>query len=64
MGVPVFFKWLTLRNPKIIKDVIEAEMDADSSGNPPIDNFYIDMNGLIHPSCNPRGENIKVPTNF
>lgn len=34
------------------------------TGNPYIDNFYIDMNGLIHPSCNPRGENIKIPNNF
>lgn len=22
------------------------------------------MNGLIHPSCNPKGENIKEPSNF
>lgn len=22
------------------------------------------MNGLIHPSCNPKGENIKIPKNF
>jgi 5'-3' exoribonuclease 2 len=33
--------------------------------NPAIDNFYIDMNGLIHPSCNPQAEhNIRIPTNF
>lgn len=64
MGVPVFFKWLSMRNPKIVKDAIEPEPDAFTSGNPAIDNFYIDMNGLIHPSCNPRGENIKVPKNF
>ena len=55
MGVPVFFKWLTMRNPKIIRDAREVEESAYDSGNPPIDNFYIDMNGLIHPSCNPKG---------
>lgn len=64
MGVPVFFKWLTMRNPKIIRDAVEASPEDYSSGNPAIDNFYIDMNGLIHPACNPRGENIKVPANF
>lgn len=67
MGVPVFFKWLTIRNPKIIRDAIEPIEESQtfsSTGNPSIDNFYIDMNGLIHPSCNPRGENIKIPKNF
>ena len=64
MGVPVFFKWLSMRNPKIVKDANEPDPEAFGSGNPAIDNFYIDMNGLIHPSCNPRGENIKVPNNF
>jgi len=65
MGVPVFFKWLSTRNPKLVKDAIEPENDAYTlTGNPSIDNFYIDMNGLIHPSCNPKGENIRIPANF
>jgi 5'-3' exonuclease len=34
MGVPIFFKWLTSRNPKIIKDAIEANFESYSSGNP------------------------------
>ena len=38
-------------------------MDLDSA-NPYIDNFYVDMNGLIHPSCNPKGEAIREPKNF
>lgn len=54
MGVPAFFKWLSTRNPKIIRDVFEPSPEAMSSPNPSIDNFYIDMNGLIHPSCNPK----------
>lgn len=53
-----------MRNPKIIRDAVEATTQDFSSGNPVIDNFYIDMNGLIHPACNPKGENIKVPANF
>jgi 5'-3' exoribonuclease 2 len=65
MGVPVFFKWLSTRNPKLVRDAIEPLGDESvMTGNPVIDNFYIDMNGLIHPSCNPKGENIKIPTNF
>lgn len=65
MGVPTFFRWLTMRNPKIVIDCNEpADMDCPSA-NPMIDNFYIDMNGLIHPSCNPQSDNnIRVPTNF
>jgi 5'-3' exoribonuclease 2 len=59
MGVPVFFKWLCMRNPKIIRDALEPSFETFESGNPYCDNFYIDMNGLIHPSCNPKGENIK-----
>jgi 5'-3' exoribonuclease 2 len=64
MGVPVFFKWMCMRNPKILKDASEAAPDSFDSANPYIDNFYVDMNGLIHPACNPKEENIKVPNNF
>jgi 5'-3' exoribonuclease 2 len=64
MGVPVFFKWMCMRNPKILQDARESEPESFESGNPAIDNFYVDMNGLIHPACNPKGENIKEPSNF
>ena len=59
MGVPVFFKWMCMRNPKILLDAAESEPEAFDSGNPAVDNFYVDMNGLIHPACNPKDENIK-----
>jgi 5'-3' exoribonuclease 2 len=59
MGVPVFFKWMCMRNPKILLDAFECEPEAFENSNPSIDNFYVDMNGLIHPACNPKGENIK-----
>lgn len=66
MGVPAFFKWLTLRYPKI---VIDAEDDnrnslrnmninlnylpGNSNTQPSVDNLYLDMNGIIHPCCHP-----------
>jgi 5'-3' exoribonuclease 2 len=66
MGVPAFFKWLTLRYPKVVMDAIEDiksgfdiekflkdKYSADTS-MPNIDNFYIDMNGIIHPCCHPQ----------
>lgn len=55
MGVPVFFKWMCMRNPKILRDAVECNPEDIDSANPYIDNFYVDMNGLIHPSVNPRG---------
>ena len=65
MGVPAFFRWLTLRYPKI---VIEAREDLDIGFDinkaiednygekrmmPLIDNLYLDMNGIIHPCAHP-----------
>jgi 5'-3' exoribonuclease 2 len=66
MGVPAFFKWLTLRYPKVVMDAIE-EINSDYDINnflktkyntdtsmPNIDNLYLDMNGIIHPCCHPQ----------
>jgi 5'-3' exoribonuclease 2 len=66
MGVPAFFKWLTLRYPKIVIDAID-EIDLsreinnflksytkNESSMPDIDNFYLDMNGIIHPCAHPQ----------
>ena len=65
MGVPAFFKWLTLRYPKI---VIEAKEEFELAFNlneiiinnygtdqniPSVDNLYFDMNGIIHPCAHP-----------
>ena len=67
MGVPAFFKWLITRYPKVVIDSVE-ELSNESQLNdltkhlrtddfdgevPPIDNFYLDMNGIIHPCCHP-----------
>jgi len=64
MGVPTFFRWLTTRYPKVVRDAIERQskeidgraVPVDIDENPPngdYDNLYLDMNALIHPCCHP-----------
>jgi len=66
MGVPAFFRWLTEKYPKVLQDVLEARLGVAQTGtvlpfdstqaNPSgleCDNFYIDMNGIIHPCSHP-----------
>ena len=68
MGVPSFFKWLTLKYPKVLIDCLE-EKEVNVQGHSiPIqlsdpnpngveyDCLYIDMNGLVHPCCHPEGK--------
>eukprot|EP01022_Parablepharisma_sp_SALTPOND_P026522 TRINITY_DN64324_c0_g1_i1.p1 TRINITY_DN64324_c0_g1~~TRINITY_DN64324_c0_g1_i1.p1 ORF type:complete len:1277 (-),score=166.01 TRINITY_DN64324_c0_g1_i1:68-3898(-) len=42
MGIPKFYRWLVRRYPMTVQKVEKPE-DV-----PPIDNLYLDMNGLIH----------------
>ena len=64
MGVPAFYKWLTLRYPNIVidaKEPLDVGLDIDKimknnyidSSMPDIDNLYLDMNGIIHPCSHP-----------
>ena len=68
MGVPAFFRWLTEKYPKVVQDVLEARVGVDPAGSGTLlpfdstlpnpsglecDNFYIDMNGIIHPCSHP-----------
>ncbi|EDR22159.1 5'-3' exoribonuclease, putative [Entamoeba dispar SAW760] len=59
MGVPSFFAWLTKKYFGITNDCKRGssiENDDLSSPNPngvEYDNFYIDLNGLIHPCYHP-----------
>ena len=43
MGVPRFFRWLTERYPQINRRISEGRRETDY-----VDNFYLDMNGIIH----------------
>ena len=62
MGVPAFFKWLTVRYPQCVIDAL-APADLEKlhqqfqqeqvKANPAVDNLYLDMNGIIHPCCHP-----------
>ena len=52
MGVPRFFRWITERFPQINKRISEGRRSTDY-----VDNFYLDMNGIIH-TCT-HGDGIK-----
>jgi hypothetical protein len=43
MGVPKFFRWLTEKYPQINVRISEGRRRNDY-----VDNFYLDMNGIIH----------------
>jgi len=42
MGISKFFRWLVRRYPLILHDV------KDEKDVPPMDNLYLDLNGVIH----------------
>ncbi|GAB1226003.1 hypothetical protein ENUP19_0273G0012 [Entamoeba nuttalli] len=60
MGVPSFFRWLSQKFPKIIDGCQGSFHEQYNDLNEPnfngveYDNFYIDMNGLIHPCFHPQ----------
>jgi 5'-3' exoribonuclease 2 len=68
MGVPSFFKWLTLKYPKVLIDCLEEKevkvqghtipinLTGPNPNGADFDCLYIDMNGLVHPCCHPEGK--------
>jgi 5'-3' exoribonuclease 1 len=50
MGVPKFYRWISERYP-LINQIL-----TDSSVLPEIDNFYLDMNGIIHACTHPNDQ--------
>lgn len=64
MGVPTFYKWLSVKYPRVVTDAVEGtplpveDLTAGSSAsdvpqNGHFDNLYLDMNGIIHPCSHP-----------
>ena len=74
MGVPTLFKWLVSKYPKSITDCVEVDgtfVDGNyiapdlSTPNPngiEFDNFYLDMNGIVHNCSHAEGLD-KIPEN-
>jgi 5'-3' exonuclease len=72
MGVPAFFRWLSLACPKVVIRATPpeqsggaryGEFEGDVDEHPSIDCLYLDMNALIHPCTHPQGDiDIPIPT--
>ena len=55
MGVPSFYAWVKKRYPLMVQHVHHTCSDSldGQAGAGPVDNLYIDMNGIIHPCFHP-----------
>lgn len=53
MGVPSFYRWLVRKYPKIVVDAVEDDDEEWRRRSTGVDNFYLDMNGIIHPCFHP-----------
>lgn len=51
MGVPKFYRWISERYPCLSEVVKEHQI-------PEFDNFYLDMNGIIHQCSHPNDEDV------
>ncbi|KAL2328421.1 hypothetical protein Fmac_021848 [Flemingia macrophylla] len=61
MGVPAFYRWLVEKYPKVVQDVEPVMQNLSLN----FDNFYLDMNAIIHLCFHPDDhQNIPLPTTF
>lgn len=51
-GIPKMFRWLTDQYPDILNRQVEEGLSSDLK----VDNFYLDMNGIIHPCTHGNNE--------
>lgn len=49
------FRWLTDQYP----DILHRQLESDGLSDLTVDNFYLDMNGIIHP-CTHGNANDKI----
>ncbi|XP_019197803.1 PREDICTED: 5'-3' exoribonuclease 3-like isoform X2 [Ipomoea nil] len=62
MGVPSFYRWVVNKYPKIVEDAVEDESSVPSNKRE-FDNFYVDMNGIIHACFHPE-DDLFPPTTY
>jgi len=59
MGVPSFYRWLVERYPLTVERLHGScgqQGEESHAGAGPIDNLYLDLNGIIHPCFHPEGK--------
>ena len=57
-GIPKMFRWLTDQYPDVLnRQVAEGQLTAQDLQ---VDNFYLDMNGIIHPATHGNNKDSQI----